>query len=291
MKQGTILINAYTQRESELYQPKRLKEELEKLGVSMRIKRNILPAGLVDGKVTSEQFGDFCVYLDKDRYAGALLEKTGLRLFNSAAAVAVCDDKMATFMALAGEEIPFPDSYFAPLCYSDEPVSAELLDKVAARLGYPLVVKTCYGSLGQGVFLAENREELFALASKLQNVPHLFQKLIVSSKGRDVRVIVIGGEARVGMLRTSNGDFRSNIELGGKGEPYAIDAALKAVSEKVSRTLKLDYCGIDLLFDGTGGYTVCEVNSNAFFGGMERVTGYPVAAEYAKYIVKEVYGK
>ncbi|MDE5547650.1 MAG: RimK family alpha-L-glutamate ligase, partial [Clostridia bacterium] len=279
----------YTQRESELYQPKRLKEELEKLGANVQIKRNILPAGLADGKVVSEQFGDFCVYLDKDRYAGALLEKTGLRLFNSAAAVAVCDDKMATFAALAGEGIPFPDSYFAPLCYSDEPVSDELLDGVAARLGYPLVVKTCYGSLGQGVFLVENREQLFALARKLQSVPHLFQKFVASSKGRDVRVIVIGGEARVAMLRTSNGDFRSNIELGGNGEPYAIDAALKAVSEKVARVLKLDYCGIDLLFDGAGGYTVCEVNSNAFFGGMERVTGYPVAAEYAKYIVKVIY--
>lgn len=289
MKTGTILINAYTQRESELYQPKRLKEELEKLGVSVQIKRNILPAGLADGEVTSEQFGDFCVYLDKDRYAGALLEKTGLRLFNSAAAVAVCDDKMATFAALVGQGIPFPDSYFAPLCYSDEPVSDELLDGVAARLGYPLVVKTCYGSLGQGVFLAENREQLFALARKLQSVPHLFQKFVASSKGRDVRVIVIGGEARVAMLRTSNGDFRSNIELGGKGTPYEIDKALKEVSEKVARALKLDYCGIDLLFDGAGGYTVCEVNSNAFFGGMERVTGYPVAAEYAKYITKVIY--
>lgn len=287
MKTGTILINAYTQSESELYQPKRLKEALEKLGVCVQIKRNILSAGLCKSKVEIQPFGDFCVYLDKDRYAGELLERAGMRLFNRASAVAVCDDKMATFSALAGEGIPFPDSYFAPLCYSDEPVSEELLEGVARKLGFPLVVKTCYGSLGKGVYLAEGREELFALASRLQGVPHLFQKFVASSRGRDVRVIVIGGEARVAMLRTSDGDFRSNIELGGKGEPFPLDGALKELGAKVARSLRLDYCGIDFLFDGRGGYTVCEVNSNAFFGGMERVTGYPVAEEYAKYIVKE----
>lgn len=290
MKRGTILINAYTRRESELYQPKRLKEELERLGVSVDIKRNLLLAGLADGRIESEALGDFCVYLDKDRYTGALLEKTGLRLFNSAAAVAVCDDKAATFTALTGEGIPFPDSIFAPLCYSNEPVSAVLLNGVAARLGYPLVVKTCYGSLGQGVYLAENREQLSALAEKLQQTPHLFQKFIACSRGRDVRVIVIGGKARVAMLRVSSGDFRSNLELGGSGEPYPVDGALRSLCERVARLLGLDYCGIDLLFSEEGGYCVCEVNSNAFFGGMERVTGYPVAAEYAGHIVKEIYG-
>lgn len=289
MKKGIILINAYTQRESELYQPNRLKEELEKLGVNTQIVRNFLPAGLERGEVACSPDTDFCIYLDKDRYAGELLEKAGVRLFNSAAAVAVCDDKMTTFLALAGSGIPFPDTYAAPLCYSDEPVSREFLRDIGNRLGFPLVVKNCYGSFGNGVYLAENEEKLLGIAEKLQKIPHLFQKFVSTSAGRDVRVIVIGGKARVAMLRTSKGDFRSNIELGGKGEPYPLDGACTEIGEKVARVLSLDYCGIDLLFDGKGGYLVCEVNSNAFFGGMERVTGYPVAAEYAKYIYGEIY--
>ena len=33
-----------------------------------------------------------------------------------------------------------------------------------------------------------------------------------------------------------------------------------------------------------------EVNSNAFFGTIERVTGVDVAARYAEYLVKTAYG-
>ncbi|MDE6667605.1 MAG: RimK family alpha-L-glutamate ligase, partial [Clostridia bacterium] len=50
-----------------------------------------------------------------------------------------------------------------------------------------------------------------------------------------------------------------------------------------------DYCGIDVLYGENGGYLVCEVNSNAFFGGIERVTGVNVARLYAEYICSKIY--
>ena len=65
------------------------------------------------------------------------------------------------------------------------------------------------------------------------------------------------------MQRKSNSDFRSNIELGGEGECYAIDAKLNDICVRTAKILNLDYCGIDVLF-GENGYLVCEVNSNAF---------------------------
>ncbi len=54
--------------------------------------------------------------------------------------------------------------------------------------------------------------------------------------------------------------------------------------------LDLDYCGIDIL-QGNNKYYICEVNSNAFFGGIEAVTGINIAEKYASYICKKVYGK
>ncbi|MEG2116932.1 MAG: RimK family alpha-L-glutamate ligase, partial [Clostridia bacterium] len=56
------------------------------------------------------------------------------------------------------------------------------------------------------------------------------------------------------------------------------------ISEKVAEILDLDYCGIDLLFGENGEPIVCEVNSNAFFGGIETVTHLNVAKRYAEYI-------
>ena len=59
-----------------------------------------------------------------------------------------------------------------------------------------------------------------------------------------------------------------------------------AAAEKCARILKLDYCGVDLLFGESGAPYVCEINSNAFISETERITGVNVARAYAEYIVK-----
>ena len=111
-----------------------------------------------------------------------------------------------------------------------------------------------------------------------------------SSFGRDIRVIVIGGQCVAAMIRQSNGDFRSNLELGGVGIPMTPSPELKTLCERVAAVLRLDYCGIDVLF-GENGYLICEVNSNAFFGGIESVTHINVAERYARYICSAMYGQ
>lgn len=277
MKQGFIVANAYTSSEHELNQPRRLKEELTALGVRTDIVKN--------SPKLLERAGDFCVYLDKDKYMAYLLERN-FRLFNRAKSIEICDDKMLTYLALSG--FPQPKTVSSLLCYTEgKAPSGELLD-TAESLGYPLVVKECFGSLGKQVYLVNNKEELFALSSQLLNKPHLYQEFIKESAGRDLRVIVVGGKAIAAMKRTSQTDFRSNAELGGKGEAVLVDESAAHLCEAVAERLGLDYCGIDLLY-GTKGYLVCEVNSNAFFGTLERVTKINVAAAYARHICREVY--
>lgn len=287
---GLILVNAYTKSEHELNQPRRIQAELEGLGVKCELLRNdFVPAyisGYASGGVRSDAASayDFCVYLDKDPYCSHLLEKTGLRLFNSANAVEVCDDKMRTHIALAGI-VPMPKTVASPLCYTEHaPVSEQFLSQTEQLLGYPVVVKECYGSLGKGVYLAHERKELELLAAKLQRVPHLYQQFIAESTGTDLRVIVIGGKAVAAMRRISQGDFRSNAELGGRGEAAQLTPECRQVAERAAQALGLDYCGVDLLLSANGPM-VCEVNSNAFFGTFERVTGINVARMYAEYII------
>lgn len=283
---GLILVNAYTQSEHELNQPRRIMAELESLGVACDLQRNnVVPAFLLGGiRSDAASAYDFCVYLDKDKYVPRLLERAGLRLFNRAQAVEVCDDKMLTHIALAGI-VPMPATIPAPLCYTaGAPLSEELLGRVEELLGYPVVVKECYGSLGKGVYLARDRAQLREIASRLQGKPHLFQKYIAESAGQDLRVIVIGGRAVGAMRRISQGDFRSNAELGGRGETARLDPAVAAICERAAQALGLDYCGVDLLFSADGPL-LCEVNSNAFFGTFERVTGINVARLYAEHIV------
>ena len=294
MKKCLIIVNAYSRLKSSLNQSERLRCEFARLGVEADVRPNdFFACEVAEGGALSCAVGgyDFCVYLDKDKYAARMLEKRGMRLFNSARAIEDCDDKMLTAIALSDLGIPMPRTLPGLLCYSpEEPLKESALDEVERRLGYPVIVKSSYGSLGAGIFMARDRAQLDSLAQKLKCTPHLFQRFVPESAGRDVRVIVVGGRVVAAMERRSDSDFRSNIELGGRGAPLAADWRLKELCEKVARHICPDYCGIDVLFGGDG-YLVCEVNSNAFFGGIERVTGVNVAREYAQYMYEQVYGK
>lgn len=294
MKKALIIINAYMQLQSQFSQAERIKAELENWGVQTEILRNdSFFAYVNNGEIVANlpQKYDFCVYLDKDKYMSEMLEKTGLRLFNSHSAIRDCDDKMQTYLALAGTGIAMPKTLSGLLCYSpSERVNEKTAVLIENEIGYPVIVKESFGSLGKGVYMAEDRAQLLQIMEKVKCVPHLFQQAVKASLGRDIRVIVIGGKVLSAMERKSESDFRSNIELGGVGRAYTPSEAIIEVCEKTAKKLNLDYCGIDILLDENEKPLLCEVNSNAFFGGLESVTGVNVARAYAEYIVENIYG-
>ena len=55
------------------------------------------------------------------------------------------------------------------------------------------------------------------------------------------------------------------------------------VAEKCASILGLDYCGVDILEGPNGEPIVSEVNSNAFYEGIEKTTGVNVAGCYVDY--------
>ena len=295
VKKALVLINAYMQLQSQFSQAERIKSELEALGVQVDVRRNDgFFAYVENGEIVADlpEKYDFCVYLDKEKYMSEMLEKTGLRLFNRHTAIRDCDDKMQTYLALAGEGIAMPKTLSGLLCYTaDEEVKEQTAIRVEQSLGYPVIVKESFGSLGKGVYMATNRAELLSIMQTLKCRPHLFQRAVTQSLGRDIRVIVIGGKVLVAMERKSEKDFRSNIELGGVGKLYTPSQQIVEVCQKTARRLGLDYCGIDILLGEAETPLLCEVNSNAFFGGIESVTGVNVARAYVKHIVKEMYGE
>lgn len=287
---GIVLLNAYTKSAGANRQASRIAEELNALGVQTEMRLNgAFDADIFSSRVRLAQKPDFVVYLDKDKYLSRLWEKEGVRLFNSAEGVEVCDDKMLTYIALANGGVEIPDTLPAPLCYyPDARVREEYCRVVEERLGYPLVVKKSFGSWGMDVNLIQNFAELTKIAEEYKLFPHLYQKYIAAKRGEDTRVLVIGGKAVAAMRRRNDGDFRSNTELGGRGYPAEITKSYREISERAARLLSLDYCGIDLLEGEDGRPIVCEVNSNAFFNEAEKVTGVNIAGAYAAHIAREM---
>ncbi len=75
-----------------------------------------------------------------------------------------------------------------------------------------------------------------------------------------MRVIVIGGRVIGGIIRQSDGDFRSNVGLGGTARACDVPKNVRDTAIKAANILGLDYCGIDFLFGDEP--LLCEVNSN-----------------------------
>ena len=290
---GLVLINGYPYAKKFFQQGMRIVEALLAEGIETELAQNgevsacIQENGCVEGLLAKQY--DFVVYLDKDKYLGRMLEQAGLRLFNSAKAVETCDDKLATYLALGQCGLRLATSIPAPLCYTqDAKAQTNFLAGVAKRLQFPLVAKKSYGSFGAGVRLVEDMAQLEAVEQEWLHEPHFYQQYVQEAKGKDYRVIVIGGRA-IGCMerRAKEGEFRSNIELGGVGQAANPPQEYWQAAEIAARTLGLDYCGVDLL-ETKAGPVVCEVNSNAFFDGFEKTTGINVAALYAQHIAQEM---
>lgn len=291
MKRGIIVINAFDASPAYLYQSARLKEEFDLLGADVTIYKND------DFGLSTDENGirlpfndvDFAIYLDKDKYLLEALTLSGIKVFNTREAIENCDDKVLTYLALAKANIPTPATYPAPLCYKPgSTVPKAALYRIATELSFPIIVKESFGSLGKGVYLAKDEKELETLANRLIDRPHLFQKFVSTSYGKDVRVIVIGGEVVGGMIRQSENDFRSNVAAGGRAEKYGVSDGIKEIALKAHKALGLDYSGVDILFGENGKPIVCEVNSNAFFKSFEAVTHINVARKYAEYILSKI---
>ncbi|MBR2349423.1 MAG: RimK family alpha-L-glutamate ligase [Clostridia bacterium] len=277
--QGIIVINAFSGIGE--HQAERLISEFKKLGVEVLKVYNSV------GKVSAKGI-DFAIFLDKDVYTAKALEQSGVRVFNSAEAISVCDDKLLTDLALQGK-VKTPKTLASSFCYTEKaPVTEDELNNIIDEIGLPLIFKIPKQSQGKGVFLVKTKEELKDYVERYRTERHLYQKFISASEGSDIRVITVGKEVVASMRRVNKNDFRSNVESGGVGERCVISEQMQNIAVEVSKTLNLDYCGIDFLIDADGTPLVCEVNSNAFFKGIESVSGVNVARAYADYIKRVI---
>ena len=291
MKSGIIVCNRYCKIPVMLKQAERLKYELERLGAKVKIVDNGYLFNLAsNGEIQSCLSGvDFCLFLDKDRYTSDAIELLGIRVFNPSKSITNCDDKMLTYLSLVNKGIKMPKTISSPLCYTDNEITLDEITEIERFLSYPIVVKLSFSSMGKGVFLANDKNELYTLCNKYKKDAKIFQEFIKTSKGRDVRIIVIGGKYLCGYERNSLGaDFRSNVALGGNGVKIAPSEKFIKMAEKTAKALNLDYMGCDIMYGEDNEPILCEVNSNAFFEMAEEITGVNVAKAYAEHILKTI---
>ncbi len=229
---------------------------------------------------------NFILFWDKDVLLARHLELLGFKVYNSAQAIADCDDKARTHLLLSHNGIMMPKTIVAPMTFKNIGyTNLDFLSRVEEEIGYPMVVKECFGSFGAQVYLVRNSVQLKQRVQALAGTKMLFQEFIASSAGKDLRLQVVGQEVVASMYRYSvNGDFRANITNGGHMKPYQPSSDEIKLALKCCEILNLTFAGVDLLFGPCEEPLVCEVNSNAHFKNIYDCTGVDTAKKMIEFI-------
>ncbi|WZL82582.1 RimK family alpha-L-glutamate ligase [Vallitaleaceae bacterium 9-2] len=210
-------------------------------------------------------------------------ERLHIPCINGSTAIELVKDKLFSQQVLAYRKLPVPKTMLMKF-----PVDIALIE---GQFGFPLVVKTLSGSLGRGVFMLDTRKQMedwtriVELANVNMNI--IVQEMITDSKGKDLRVFVVGNRVVGCMIRRAKeDDFRANYSAGGTVESYPVSPLIERIALQAAKVLGLDVAGVDLLFDGDG-FKICEVNSSPMFKGLESCSEVNIPQVIFEYLLKE----
>ena len=284
---GWLIVNGFlgSQKFNELYGY--LSRAAESHSITLEIKTSdsfTVPMGEL---ICKDARPDFILFWDKDIHLARRLESEGIRLFNSADAIEICDNKILTASALSGK-IATPKTIISPKTFEGVGYNnLNFVENATRVLGLPLIIKEAYGSFGAQVYLAKTLDEAKNIITSLGHKDFIMQEFISESIGRDVRVNVVGGKVVSAMERYNENDFRSNISNGGSMKKIVLTPEIEAITIKAAEIIGLDFVGVDVLF-GNDGPIVCEVNSNPHFKSSLECTGVDMSEKIMDYIAEKM---
>ena len=220
-------------------------------------------------------------------YGCALLRQfqlTGAFCLNEASAIARARDKLRSLQNLALNGIQMPVTAMA-----DSPLDTKEIIKLVG--GVPLVVKLLEGAQGTGVVLAETKKAAESLINAFKSLRTnlLVQEFVKEANGKDIRCFVIDGKV-VGAIQreAKDGDFRSNLHLGGVASAVKITPEERRIAIKASKVMGLKVAGVDIIRSDSGP-KVLEVNSSPGLEGIENALNKDIAGLFYDTIEKQLW--
>ena len=200
------------------------------------------------------------------------LEVLGLPVLNGAYGISASRNKMRSLQLLAAAGVPVPRTVMA-----GDPSGLKEMAKLVG--GVPVLVKLLSTSERSGVMICESLQSLEAALEAIvglgQNV--VVQQYLRGAKGRDLRVLVVGGEVVAAMRRSPQvGRFSRDLRRGARFEAAELPPAYARAAVEAARVLQLEVCAVDML-DVKGGARVFEVNSSPSIKEAETACGVDAA--------------
>ncbi len=259
----------------------RLCEVFTSQKIDIKYKGNQLPA--MDYMIPRVTASD--ISIESDLIALRALCSIGVPVLNDYDVYVKAKSKLISTQIFGAEGIPQPRSAVIR--------SPENIDDMIDYLGgFPIIVKSGYGSLGDGVVIMESRRSLVSMLEMINGSIDirslLFQEFIKEAEGKDKRLIVIGDKVIGAMERSSKpGDFRSNLGAGGDGSVVDPTDLETEIAIKTVKSIGADIAGVDLI-QSDRGPLVLEVNANVGFSGFSKYTGIDVADLMVKFVINRL---
>ncbi len=204
----------------------------------------------------------------------------GVAVLNPPRAVETCVDKyLATaYLEAAGLRVP-------PTVVCQH---ADAALEAFEALGGDVVVKPLFGSEGRGMVRISDPEMAWRVLRTLERTQSvLYLQQFVRHPGWDLRVFVLGGRVLTAMRRYSNGDWRTNVAQGGRGEVVRPSADEEILSLRAAAALGAVMAGVDLMQGPHGEWYVLEVNAVPGWRALAAATGVDVAAAVIDFLVHD----
>jgi ribosomal protein S6--L-glutamate ligase len=202
----------------------------------------------------------------------------GVPVLNGAVSIARSRDKLRALQLLTRRKLDVPITVCAR-----SPAGVEAALSLVG--GCPAIVKLQQGTQGIGTMIAETPQAVHSLLETFWAMGQdiVLQEYVHESKGRDVRVFVVGGRVVASMRRVAKpGEFRSNLHRGGKGNGLRLPRAYRNIAIRATKAMGLEVAGVDML-EARGGPKILEINSSPGLEGIERATGVDVASAIIDY--------
>lgn len=201
------------------------------------------------------------------------LELMGIPVLNGAYGISASRNKMRSLQLLAAAGVRVPRTVMA----SDP---SRLRDMAKLVGGVPVLVKLLSANEKSGVMICESLQSLEAAIEAIlglgQNI--VVQQYLRGAKGRDLRVLVVGGEVVAAMRRSPPvGQLARDLRRGARFEKAELPASYARVAVAAARVLRLEVCAVDML-DVKGRPRVFEVNSSPSIREAEAACGVDAAA-------------
>ena len=186
------------------------------------------------------------------------LQDIGFLVVNDLDSMLVCDNKMSNALMMERNNIPIPKTSII----SNE----QSIEDAHKRIGgkFPVIIKTLKGTQGVGVMKVDSESSLKGVCQSLwkYDADLLIQEF--KEMKSDIRTLVIGGKILASAERIreeSNKDFRNNVHLGARTEPYSLSKNEINVIKAAARASGAMYCGVDhAMVDGKP--YILEVNGS-----------------------------